>query len=121
MATADEIHCERLEGMEEEITGYALGLAKTLQFIWNHVGQRVETMRGWRLFYVKKDAEAIPAGREKTVFKLTHKLQHHWPRPFVITKMISPILYDAYVHGITKRVHAVNMKPVQGVSRSSDK
>ena len=27
--------------MEEDITGYALGLAKTLQFIWNHVGQRV--------------------------------------------------------------------------------
>ena len=41
MAIADEIHCERLEVMEEEITGYALGLAKTLQFIWNYVGQRV--------------------------------------------------------------------------------
>ncbi len=34
---ADEIRCERLEGMEEERTGYALGL----QFIWNHIGQRV--------------------------------------------------------------------------------
>jgi hypothetical protein len=41
MVIADEIRCERLEGMEEELTGYALGLAKTLQFIWNHVGQRV--------------------------------------------------------------------------------
>ena len=38
---ADEIRCGGLEGMEEERTGYALGLAKTLQFIWNHVGQRV--------------------------------------------------------------------------------
>jgi hypothetical protein len=72
-------------------------------------------------FMLRRTPKRFLRGKKKTVFKLTYKLQHRWTGPFVITKVISPILYDAYVHGITKRVHAVNMKPVQGVRRSSDK
>jgi hypothetical protein len=138
MAIADEIHCERLEGMNEDLTGYALGLAKTLQFIWNHVGQRVvENVDAFNrrvkeplmfkpygvgdYFMLRRTPKRLLRGNKKTVFKLTYKLQHRWTGPFRITKVISPILYDAYVHGVTKRVHAVNMKPVQGVHKSADK
>ena len=45
------------------------------------------------------------------MFKLTYKLQERWTGPFQLVKVISPILYDADVHGVVKRVHAVNMKP----------
>ena len=40
-----------------------------------------------------------------------YKLRERWTGPFRIVKVISPILYHADVHGVVKRVHAVNMKP----------
>ena len=43
--------------------------------------------------------------------KLTAKLQFRWVGPYRITKVISPVLYDALIHGKEVRVHAVNMKP----------
>jgi hypothetical protein len=43
--------------------------------------------------------------------KLTAKLQFRWVGPYRITRVISPVLYDAMIHGKEVRVHAVNMKP----------
>jgi hypothetical protein len=43
--------------------------------------------------------------------KISSKLQYRWTGPYRVTKVISPVLYDAMVHGEELRVHAINMKP----------
>ena len=50
-------------------------------------------------------------GRSQAKLKLAGKLQYRWVGPYRIVKVISPVLYDANVHGKTVRTHAVNMKP----------
>ena len=47
--------------------------------------------------------------KEKT--KILAKLQYRWVGPYRISRVLSPVLYEAFVHGRTIRVHAVNMKP----------
>jgi len=59
-------------------------------------------------------------GKKRQVFKLTYKLQDRWTGPFRVVKVISDILYDADIHGVIKRVHAVNMKPGPIARDSSD-
>jgi hypothetical protein len=43
--------------------------------------------------------------------KITAKLQYRWTGPYRIIRQLSPVLYDAMVHGKELRVHAINMKP----------
>jgi transposase InsO family protein len=45
------------------------------------------------------------------VYKLNAKLQNRWTGPFIITKVISPVVYEADIHNTKKMVHAVNMRP----------
>jgi len=45
------------------------------------------------------------------VYKLNAKLQHRWTGPFIVTKVISPVVYEADIHNNRKMVHAVNMRP----------
>ena len=128
MSVPDEVHVESLDQKKENLSEYALRLAQTLQFIWNYVGQRVtdnvdvynkrpkeplqfKPYHVGDYFMMKRVPKAYLRGKRKQVFKLTYKLQERWTGPFRIVKVISPILYDADIHGVIKRVHAVNMKP----------
>jgi len=137
MAQSDEIHVASLDQKMESLEGYSLRLAETLKFIWNYVGQRVtdnvETynrrpkeplqFRPYRCgdyFMLKRVPKAYLRGKKRQVFKLTYKLQDRWTGPFRVVKVISDILYDADIHGMIKRVHAVNMKPGPIARDSSD-
>jgi hypothetical protein len=137
MAQSDEIHVASLDQKMESLEGYSLRLAETLKFIWNYVGQRVtenvETynrrpkeplqFRPYRCgdyFMLKRVPKPYLRGKKRQVFKLTYKLQDRWTGPFRVVKVISDILYDADIHGVIKRVHAVNMKPGPIARDSSD-
>jgi hypothetical protein len=136
MSVPDEIHMEPLSQKKEDFAEYTLRLAETLQFIWNYVGQRVtdnvdaynrrpkeplqfKPYQVGDYFMMKRVPKAYLRGKKKQVFKLTYKLQERWTGPFRIVKVISPILYDADIHGVVKRVHAVNMKPGPSRTRES--
>ena len=54
-------------------------------------------------FYINK--------KTKQRAKLVAKLQPRWVGPYRVTRVVSPVLYEAKIHGKSKRVHAVNMKP----------
>ena len=43
--------------------------------------------------------------------RLVAKLLYRWSGPYRVTEKISPVLYEAFVHGKMTRVHAINMKP----------
>jgi hypothetical protein len=128
MAQSDEIHIDSLDQKMESLEGYSLRLAETLKFIWNYVGQRVtdnvdtynrrpkeplqfKPYRAGDYFMLRRVPKAYLRGKKRQVFKLTYKLQDRWTGPFRVVKVISDILYDADIHGVIKRVHAVNMKP----------
>ena len=36
---------------------------------------------------------------------------YRWSGPYRVTSVLSPVLYEAFVHGRMTRVHAINMKP----------
>jgi hypothetical protein len=48
---------------------------------------------------------------EKTAWKISMKLLERYEGPYVISKVINPVLYEAVINGEDTRVHAVNMKP----------
>jgi hypothetical protein len=48
---------------------------------------------------------------EKTAHTLSSKLQLRYAGPYVITKVVNPVLYEALIHNKRTRVHAINMKP----------
>jgi hypothetical protein len=71
------------------------------------MGRSLATMRGsgFRL--------PIPSfpGLLHLVDKISRKLQARWEGPYRITRKVSPVLYEAIIDGVKKRVHAINMKP----------
>jgi len=102
--------------------------AETLQSIWSCVGQRVKgkvdelkrrpkeplqftPYQTGDFFMMKRGPRVYLQSKRKQGFKPTYKLRERWTGPFQIVKVINPILYDADVHGIVRRVHADNMKP----------
>ena len=48
---------------------------------------------------------------DEKLYKLNSKLQYRWTGPYLITKKVSPVLYEADMHNEKKMVHAVNMRP----------
>ncbi len=50
---------------------------------------------------------------EEITYGLSSKLQSRYCGPYRITKLRSPVLFEAEVHGKTRVVHAINMKPAR--------
>ncbi len=48
---------------------------------------------------------------EEKMQKISSKLQFRYVGPYMVDEVVSPIVYRTTVHGKTKRVHAINMKP----------
>ena len=74
-----------------------------LKFKPYEVGEYFMLKRQPKRFYMTKSS--------RVKMKLCAKLQYRWVGPYRITRLISPVLYEADIHGRTVRVHAVNMKP----------
>jgi len=62
-------------------------------------------------YFMMKRPKVYRQSNQKHVSKPIYKLRKRWTGPFRIVKVIGPNLYDADIHGVVKRVHAVNMKP----------
>lgn len=63
---------------------------------------------------------AYKSVNEEKAEKISSKLQFRYVGPYMVTEVISPILYTAVIHGKTKRVHSLNMKPAS-TGRRKDK
>eukprot|EP01034_Spumella_vulgaris_P021959 gene21959-28040_t len=48
---------------------------------------------------------------EEQAYHISAKLQFRYTGPYMVSEVISPVLYTASIHGKVKRVHAINMKP----------
>ncbi len=46
---------------------------------------------------------------------LSAKLQYRFCGPYVVTKVLSPVTFEADIHGKATVVHALNMKRVSGI------
>ena len=113
-------------------TAYATQLSRAQRHAWNITSARLSTnnethnkkqapprnplqfkpyaVNDW--FYIKVVPRTMfRNAREETTHKLTAKFQFRYAGPYVITKVISPVLYEAIIHGKpNQRVHAINMK-----------
>ena len=115
----------------------AKGLAKAMELTWENIGRKVvenvddfnrrpraplqfKEYESGQYFMLKR----IPKGffrqtRKGEPFRLVFKFQHRWTGPFRIVRKLSPILYEADIHGLTEVVHAVNMKPYRTIQGSA--
>jgi hypothetical protein len=63
-------------------------------------------------FYRKRNqVRVFKSVQDKESYKISRKLQARWEGPYLIVKKVSPVLYEAIIDGVKKRVHAINMKP----------
>jgi hypothetical protein len=51
------------------------------------------------------------AADEKT-YHINAKLQARYNGPHKVVRKVSPVLYDAEINGVEKRISAINMKPI---------
>jgi hypothetical protein len=114
---------------KDDLVQYVKGMTEVMQDVWSGVSTRVlhntqefnkipreplrfKPYKVGEYFMLKchpKRYYIDTAKKEKT--KILAKLQYRWVGPYRITRVLSPVLYEAFVHGRIIRVHAVNMKP----------
>jgi hypothetical protein len=124
-----EMQMDDLKNMPME--EYAEKFSEVMQWIWKNVGVQVvdnseEMARKQHprthmefkeynvgdFFYTRRVAKRFYKDNiDEQVYKLNAKLQCRWTGPYIITKKISPVLYEADVHNEKRMVHAVNMRP----------
>jgi transposase InsO family protein len=125
---------DHLLSLSEEETGekleqYAEDLRATLLATWEISSERVanntetfnrvpkkhlsfEPYKEGQFIFIR----AIPKrfyseGYKLKKHKLSSKLQYRYVGPYRIVRRLSDVLYEADVHKVIKRIHAVNMKP----------
>jgi hypothetical protein len=63
-------------------------------------------------FYRKRNqVRVFKSVQDKENYKISRKLQARWEGTYQITRKVSAVLYEAVIDGVSKRVHAINMKP----------
>ena len=113
----------------EGLSEYVQNLTKALAHTWESVSERAITnvaaynkrpreplhfkpyAKGEYFMLRKRPIRFYINKKTKQRAKLVAKLQHRWVGPYRILSVISPVLYEASIHGKRRRVHAVNMKP----------
>ena len=71
----------------------------------------VEYKIGQKFMLIKRPITKFKSDDEEKVWKLSMKLLERYEGPYVISRVINPVLYEAVINGEDVRVHAVNMKP----------
>ena len=74
-----------------------------LEFVEYEVGQK--------FMMVRRPITEFKSADEEESYKISMKLTERFEGPYVITRKISPILYEANIEGKIKRVTAIHMKP----------
>ena len=88
-----------------EATGDKTGGGKVRQLRYR------EYQEGDRFYRRRCPVRTFASAKEKEKYKISMKLQPRFEGPFVVTKRINAVLYEAEFYGKKGRVHAVNMKP----------
>jgi hypothetical protein len=125
---------DRTEGLHDiptfpkTLSKYAEDMVMVMQNIWLTVGETVarsvQTMNriprthlqfqpysvGEYFYHRYVPKSFLKTKKEQKHFKLSIKLQNRWSGPFRIMRVISPVIYEADIHGTLKKVHAINMK-----------
>jgi hypothetical protein len=57
---------------------------------------------------------------EEQAYQISAKLQFRYTGPYMVSAVISPVLYESQIHGKVKRVHAINMKPASKRAGNKD-
>jgi hypothetical protein len=120
-----EQHCVNYKSTDLAVTAYS----DSMQLLWHYIGvSNSEITETYNRQPAKKlEFKPYTAGdffyyrtiprrffkdlKEKKKVKLSSKLQFRFSGPYIIQKVISPVLYEANIHNTVKRVHAINMKP----------
>ena len=112
----------------QSITTYAKRLREALVHTWETVGDRV--IRNVATFNrtPSKPLKYVPfkvgeyfmlkriphrffrSKKQERKAKIAQSLQMRWCGPYMITEVISPVLFGAIIHGKSRRVHATRMK-----------
>ena len=129
MNMASEDHTESVN--VDDFHDMVVRVKEIQQWYWNYVGERVvknsENMTSRvipveRLVYkpyVVGDffyhrvvpKRAYKSVNEEKAEKISSKLQFRYVGPYMVTEVVSPVVYGATIHGKYKRVHSLNMKP----------
>jgi hypothetical protein len=92
-----------IEQTEKNKLRFNVRVRQPLEFVEYKIGQK--------FMLTRRPMTKFKSDEEKTAWKISMKLLERYEGPYVITKVINPVLYEAVINGEETRVHAVNMKP----------
>jgi hypothetical protein len=72
----------------------------------------VEYKPGQLFMRLKKPIYEFKSADDEISYHINAKLQARYDGPHKVVRVISPILYDAEINGVEKRISAINMKPI---------
>ena len=123
--TAEDFEPREIPG---GLTEYVEIKAEALRKIWeeqgkqssrntdkfNHVPAARQDFRQYQVgdyfFHKKVPKRFYRSTADEEWSKIGSKLQFRYVGPFLVTKVISPVVYEALMHNRYQRVHAINMK-----------
>jgi len=130
MNNPSEEHIEQVNALSaDEYHAIVNRKAQIMQWCWVNIGKRVRSnsekfnripserleFKPYKVgdfFYMKVIPKTTYKTKsEKEAIQISSKLQFRYVGPYRVKKVLLPILYQAEIHGVTKVVHAVNMKP----------
>jgi hypothetical protein len=95
------------EWMRQSATG-KVGGPRALEFKEYEVGQH---------FYRRRcPVRTFTSASDKEKYKISAKLQARFDGPYVVTARVNAVQYWADINGESVRVHAMNMKPENGLT-----
>jgi len=114
-----------------QVSEYGERFAEVMHWVWNNNAERVVSNSKEMLekqhpkthlifkeyavgdfFYLKRIPKRFYIDEKDEIrYKLNAKLQYRWTGPYIVTKKVSPVLYESDIHNKRKMVHAVNMRP----------
>ena len=71
----------------------------------------VEYQEGDYFFRKRNPIREFKSAGDEQGYKINRKMQARYEGPYMITRKISPLVYEAEISGERVKVHAINMKP----------
>jgi len=96
-------HEHTIDQTEKNKLRFNVRVKQPLKFVEYEIGQK--------FMMVRRPVSAFKSIDDEEAYKISMKLVERYEGPYIITKKISPILYEANIEGSIKRVHAIHMKP----------
>ena len=96
-------HEDSVEQTEKNKLRFNVRVRQPLEFVEYEVGQKFMLM--------KRPVSEFKSTDEEQAYKISMKLLERYEGPYVVVRKVNPILYDANIEGVIKRVHAIHMKP----------